>query len=310
MGTDKRARQKELSRTRAEQARQEALAAARRKRLVTISLAVIAVGALVGLGLFLSRDDKTNTDVAEGSTGATATGPSTPTGATATGTGATDAYGTGATGTGATGTGATAPETSAAVPPSTTPVNPADQAPCPKADGSSERMTEFKAEQQMCIDTAKKYTAVVDTTMGSFTLALDPAKAPKAVNNFVTLARYHFYDGIIFHRVIKEFVIQGGDPQGTGTGGPGYQFADELPQAGEYKPYSLAMANSGPNTNGSQFFVVTTQSGAAQLGPKYSLFGEAIDGKDVVDKIAATPVDNADKPTTEVKMNKVTITES
>ncbi len=97
--------------------------------------------------------------------------------------------------------------------------------------------------------------------MGTMTIALDPIAAPKTVNSFVFLARYHYYDGIVFHRIIPGFVLQGGDPTGTGTGGPGYQFADELPKPGRYELGSLAMANAGPNTNGSQFFVISGPDG-------------------------------------------------
>jgi cyclophilin family peptidyl-prolyl cis-trans isomerase len=149
--------------------------------------------------------------------------------------------------------------------------------PCPKADMSSERTTSFEKAPPMCIDVNKTYTATMTTDVGPMTIALDAKKAPKTVNNFVVLGRYHYFDGIIFHRVIPDFVDQGGDPTGTGTGGPGYEFADELPKAGEYKAGSLAMANSGPNTNGSQFFIITGSQGVA-LQPNYSLFGQITDG--------------------------------
>src|SRR5688572_30015088 len=132
---------------------------------------------------------------------------------------------------------------------------------CPPAGGAADRKTTFAKAPGMCINPAKSYTAVVKTNKGSFTVALDAKKAPKTVNNFVFLARNKYYDGIIFHRILPGFVVQGGDPQGTGTGGPGYTFADELPAEGEYKIGSLAMANSGPNTNGSQFFVITGDEG-------------------------------------------------
>src|SRR5919197_3924861 len=112
----------------------------------------------------------------------------------------------------------------------------------------------------MTVDANKKYTATIDTSCGKITIELDPKAAPKTVNNFVFLANQKFFDGLTFHRVVKDFVIQGGDPQGTGSGGPGYEFADELPKDG-YKLGSLAMANSGPNTNGSQFFIVTGNQG-------------------------------------------------
>ena len=115
----------------------------------------------------------------------------------------------------------------------------------------------------MVIDPAKRYTATMVTSHGTMVIALDPLAAPRTVNSFVFLARYHYYDGIVFHRIIPGFVLQGGDPTGTGTGGPGYRFADELPKPGRYEIGSLAMANAGPNTNGSQFFVISGPDGVA-----------------------------------------------
>jgi cyclophilin family peptidyl-prolyl cis-trans isomerase len=184
--------------------------------------------------------------------------------------------------------------------------------PCPKADGSSPRTTAFSKPPPMCIDPNKTYTATMQTSQGGpITIALDPKQAPKTVNNFVVLARYHFYDGLTFHRIVPDFVIQGGDPQGNGSGGPGYKFADELPKAGQYKLGSLAMANSGADTNGSQFFIITGQQGV-QLPPMYSLFGQVTAGMDVVNKIAALAVPNAPngEPSQKVTMDSVTIQES
>ena len=106
---------------------------------------------------------------------------------------------------------------------------------CPAVDGSSPRQTQFSEPPPMCIDPAKRYTAEVVTSLGTLVIALDAAAAPNTVNNFVFLARYHYYDGIIFHRIIKGFMCQGGDPTGTGRGGPGYRFADELPKPGRYE---------------------------------------------------------------------------
>ena len=183
---------------------------------------------------------------------------------------------------------------------------------CPKADGSSSRTTSFAKPPPMCIDPNKTYTATMQTSQGGpITIALDPKKAPKTVNNFVVLAEYHYFDGLTFHRIVPDFVIQGGDPKGDGTGGPGYKFADELPQAGQYKIGSLAMANSGPNTNGSQFFIITGQQGV-QLPPQYSLFGQVTAGMDVVNKIAALADPNATNgaPKEKVTMTSVTIQES
>jgi peptidylprolyl isomerase/peptidyl-prolyl cis-trans isomerase B (cyclophilin B) len=131
--------------------------------------------------------------------------------------------------------------------------------------------------------------------------------APKTVNSFVFLARYHYFDGIVFHRIIPGFVLQGGDPTGTGTGGPGYKFADELPQAGRYQVGSLAMANAGPNTNGSQFFVISGPDGV-RLPPQYALFGEAVSGLDVVEKINAVGT-RSGAPKERVVIERVTIEE-
>ncbi|MDQ3575624.1 MAG: peptidylprolyl isomerase, partial [Actinomycetota bacterium] len=125
---------------------------------------------------------------------------------------------------------------------------------CPAADGSSPKRQRFDAPPPMCIDPDASYTAEMVTTKGTMTIALDALAAPRTVNNFVVLARYHYYDGVSFHRIIPGFMAQGGDPEGSGRGGPGYRFEDELPRPGRYEIGSLAMANAGPNTNGSQFF--------------------------------------------------------
>ena len=161
----------------------------------------------------------------------------------------------------------------------------------------------------MCIDPSKRYSAAMQTSMGKITIALDAAGAPRTVNNFVVLARYHFYDGVVFHRVIKGFVCQGGDPTGTGRGGPGYQFADELPKPGRYQIGSVAMANSGPDTNGSQFFIISGSQGT-RLPPQYSLFGQVVAGLDVVEAIAGTRTDRRDRPRAKVTIESVTITEA
>jgi cyclophilin family peptidyl-prolyl cis-trans isomerase len=155
--------------------------------------------------------------------------------------------------------------------------------PCPKADGTEARVTTFAAPPPMCIDPAKDYSAVVTTNKGVLRITLDSTYAPKTVNNFVVLARYHFFDNTVCHRIVPGFVAQCGDPTGTGTGGPGYTFADELPEDGDYVIGSVAMSNDGPdtNTNGSQFFIITGDHGAA-LPPKYSLFGEVDSGQDQV----------------------------
>ena len=145
------------------------------------------------------------------------------------------------------------------------------------------------------------------TSEGPITIELFDADAPKTVQNFKDLAGKGFYDGLIFHRVIRDFMIQGGCPQGTGTGGPGYQFEDEI---NDHKIVrgALAMANAGPNTNGSQFFLVTTPE-APWLDGKHTVFGQITEGLDVVDKIEGKPTDARDKPTDDVTIESVTITE-
>ena len=151
----------------------------------------------------------------------------------------------------------------------------------PNPDGSSEPRQRFSEAPPMIIDTQRTYSATMVTSKGTLEILLDPLAAPVTVNSFVFLARWHYFDGIVFHRVIPGFVLQGGDPTGTGTGGPGYRFNDELPKPGRYELGSLAMANSGPNTNGSQFFVISGPDGV-RLPPLYSLFGKVVKGLDVV----------------------------
>ena len=201
--------------------------------------------------------------------------------------------------------------------PAATSANPATSASgttvqCPPVEGAAQRTTKFAAAPPLCITTTATYVATVTTDVGAFEITLDAAKAPKTVNNFVFLARNRYYDGIVFHRVIAGFMAQTGDPTGTGRGGPGYQFVDELPKAGEYQLGSVAMANSGNNTNGSQFFIVTGPSGTA-LPPKYSLFGRVTSGMDVVQKIeadAGDPATSGVPPKVTHTMTSVTITET
>jgi cyclophilin family peptidyl-prolyl cis-trans isomerase len=149
--------------------------------------------------------------------------------------------------------------------------------------------------------------ATMTTSEGPITIELFDQDAPKTVANFKKLAGDGFYDGLIFHRVIKDFMIQGGCPQGTGTGGPGYTFEDEF---NEHKVVrgALAMANAGPNTNGSQFFLVTAPE-ASWLDGKHTVFGQITDGMDVVDKIEGKPTDARDRPTDDVRIESLTITE-
>ncbi|MFT0788429.1 peptidylprolyl isomerase [Synechococcus sp. H55.10] len=158
----------------------------------------------------------------------------------------------------------------------------------------------------MVIDPAKSYTATLETTAGTMVLELFPQEAPLTVNNFVFLANDHFYDGVIFHRVIRGFMIQGGDPTGTGRGGPGYRFPDE-PVQRSYARGTLAMANAGPNTNGSQFFIMHADY---PLPPNYTIFGQLIEGEDVLDKIATAPTGPQDRPLNPVVIKSVRISES
>ena len=147
--------------------------------------------------------------------------------------------------------------------------------------------------------------ATMTTNHGTITIELFDADAPKTVQNFTDLAGKGFYDDLIFHRVIKDFMIQGGCPQGIGTGGPGYSFEDEF-NDNKVVRGALAMANSGPNTNGSQFFIVTTDA-APWLDGKHTVFGQVTDGMDVVDKIEASETGPGDKPVQDAKIESLKI---
>ena len=143
---------------------------------------------------------------------------------------------------------------------------------------------QYKAAPAMSIDPAKKYTATFDTTKGQIVVELFPKAAPKTVNNFVFLAKEGFYNGTKFHRVIPDFMVQGGDPTATGSGGPGYKFEDETRgNPHKHQAGSLSMANAGPNTNGSQFFI--THVVTDWLDGKHTVFGQTTSGQDIVDKI-------------------------
>lgn len=195
-------------------------------------------------------------------------------------------------------------------PPSTEPGGSiSGETPCPPDEGAEQRILTFESAPPMCLDEGATYFADVVTNLGSFTVELDAERAPQTVNNFVVLARYRYFDGTTCHRAIPGFVVQCGDPTATGTGGPGYRFDDELPEAGEYQIGSLAMANSGENTNGSQFFVITGDNGAA-LPPSYSLFGQVTDGLDttVVEMDArGNPASNGVPPLGLIAIESVTI---
>ena len=163
----------------------------------------------------------------------------------------------------------------------------------------------------MNLDNSKTYQAIVKTNLGDMTIEFFIDDAPMTVNNFVTLAKDGYYDGVIFHRVISGFMIQGGDPSGTGHGDygkyPGYEFEDELDNPRPYEKGILAMANRGPNTNGSQFFIMHVDY---PLPYNYTIFGNVIDGLDVIDKIAAVQTDSADKPLEDVVISTVEILEN
>ncbi len=170
----------------------------------------------------------------------------------------------------------------------------------------------YSSPPPMTINADKDYKAVLHTNMGDITVQLLPKDAPLTVNNFVFLAKDGYYDGVVFHRVMKNFMIQTGDPTGTGGGGPGYLFADE-PVKRDYAKGTVAMANSGPNTNGSQFFI-TQADMQGSLPKKYTIFGTVVGGLDIVDKIASVPVKaspsvEASSPAVDVHIDKVTIEE-
>ena len=167
-------------------------------------------------------------------------------------------------------------------------------------------MPSYQSPPAMVIDPAKSYTVSIDTSAGTLTAELFASEAPNTVNNFVFLAREGFYSGVIFHRVINGFMIQGGDPTGTGSGGPGYRFDDE-PVSREYQRGTLAMANAGPNTNGSQFFVMHADYA---LPPNYTIFGKLSAGEEVLDAIVDAPKGGQDRPVNPVAIKSVTITEA
>lgn len=277
MGTEKRERQK-LNKLQKVAEDKKALAAANRKRQIIKWGSIIGVAAVAIIGIALV----TKKDPAKVTTAATSTTIE--------------------------GSATTAPSASTSVSASPAGKTITGDTPCPKADGSEEKVVKFAKQPPMCIDVAKTYTATVETTKGTYKAALDATKAPKTVNNFVVLARYHYYDATPCHRIIKAFMAQCGDPTGTGGGGPGYTFEDELPKdAKEYQPGTLAMANSGSNTNGSQFFTVFAEG---RLQPLYSLFGKVTDGMDTVKALESVGgANDPGKPTEPVSITKVTITE-
>lgn len=178
------------------------------------------------------------------------------------------------------------------------------------------RNGQYRAAPAMKIDPQKKYAALAETNRGTFTLELFADRAPLAVNNFVFLAQEGFYNGVKFHRIVKGFMIQTGDPLGNGTGGPGYAFADELPPVEKYGAGIVAMANSGSNTNGSQFFICNgTDAENLNNNPDYTVFARVTEGMEVILKISDTPVEanqigEISQPIEDVFIKNITITES
>ncbi|WP_043714126.1 peptidylprolyl isomerase [Symbiobacterium thermophilum] len=174
---------------------------------------------------------------------------------------------------------------------------------------------QWSSPPPMEIDPSKRYRATLRTTKGEIVIDLFADEAPLAVNNFVFLARQGYYDGVKFHRVIKPFMIQTGDPTGTGRGGPGYRFPDELPPKHPYEPGIVAMANAGPNTNGSQFFICSgPQAAGLNHFPHYTQFGRVVEGMDVVEALASVPVGPAfngemSRPLEEIRIESVRISE-
>lgn len=178
--------------------------------------------------------------------------------------------------------------------------------PTPKSTLENNQST---AGENNLIPKNMNHTVTIKTSLGEIKFNTYDTDAPKTVENFITLANKGFYEGVIFHRVIDGFMIQGGDPTGTGTGGPGYTFADEINPTSDlyktgYKKGIVAMANAGPNTNGSQFFIMVADN---SLPPLYTIFGQIISGQDVADKISKLPRDNNDRPTNSPTIEKVTI---
>jgi cyclophilin family peptidyl-prolyl cis-trans isomerase len=286
MPSEKRQRQDEGRLTRLEQQRIDERRAHRRHQVrnLVILLVVLVVGAF--LWSVLQGDDDTtvtsdSTDTTEPTDDTTTTEPST------------DAVQVVLPGGGAAITGDT---------------------PCPAADGSSQRTTSFEKAPPTCIDPGTTYTATLATTEGDIVLELDQASAPIAVNNFVVLSRYHFYDNVPFHRIIPGFMDQAGDPIGPtpGHGGPGYTIPDELPTGdAPYPTGTVAMANTGtPDTAGSQWFI-TVEGGGARLTPTYSVFGHVVQGQDVVDTINQYgDATTNGSPTKIVSITSVTIAEA
>jgi len=173
-------------------------------------------------------------------------------------------------------------------------------------ESGGQPMTKYSSPPEMTIDPSASYTAVISTYLGPMTLELFAEAAPKTVNNFVFLAQEGFYDGLIFHRVIPGFMIQGGDPTGTGTSGPGYKFEDEIVSSLVFDSKGiLAMANSGPNTNGSQFFITVVPT--PHLNGAHTVFGKITEGQDVADAISKVTATSGNRPVQNVVIQSIEI---
>jgi cyclophilin family peptidyl-prolyl cis-trans isomerase len=305
VGTEKRERQKA---NRALGKQQQAKAESKRR---TFRLAAIVIGGLVAIfGLVwiatvVTGDDETDVAVSDSLPldslpGESLPGESLPLESLPTGSLPVDTL------PGETLPGEPVPSTPAGTEPVTSDVA---TVPCPPVDGVTEPVRGFDAPPPMCLEEGATYQAVVTTNSGEFTVDLDADAAPVTVNNFVFLARNGYFDETPCHRIITDFVVQCGDPTGTGTGGPGYEFDDELPAEGEYQLGSVVMANSGPNTNGSQFFIVTGEQGVA-LPPLYALFGQVSEGFDTAVADMAAAGSESGTPTAPVDIVSVRIVQS
>ncbi len=279
-----------------------AMLISRRRMPIAMKAFQIALIGLAVLSFSACRDDNSSssnnnaTDTTDSTSSAPDTSSGTPTDTSSTGTSGTGTSGTGTSGTGTSGTGTS----SSAYTPPATPFVPDGFTIEPEL--SKERKTTF-TEAQYVLEDNKDYQAIVETDKGRMVLELYEDETPVTVNNFVFLARNRFYDGIIFHRTIADFMVQTGDPQGTGSGGPGYQFNDEFRQKLTFdQGLLLAMANAGPGTNGSQFFITYGNSLPSHLNGKHTIFGKLIGSEEVLNAI-----EKGEPPTNPSKMLKVYI---
>ena len=297
VGTTKRERQKANRQKRLEELAHEARRDKTRKRGLQIGIAVVAALVLLFVvAQLVGDDDAATTDT---------TAPVTTTAVTDTTVAPTTDPNAATTTEG--------PTTTAA--PTTTEVKEFayGTAPCPADDGSTAKTDTFEGAPQLCIDPAASYTAEVVTNKGSFTITLDAATSPGNVNNFVTLARYHYYDATGCHRVLKDFVVQCGRP-GDNENAPGYDVPDELPAAGDYAEGVIAMANTGsPDSGGGQWFIITGEQGAS-LPPSYSIIGTVTKGYDTtvqaLENLADPLAQNGVPPLAEIVIESVTITQN